>query len=258
MGYYILCFSVFVACYLLNTIFVTVFYHRGLAHGALELKPWVRRLVGHTGNWVTGIDPKAWACMHRQHHQFADTERDPHSPRRFGVPGVLLGQLTSYKAILALLIEEHPKYTQLVADLDFPVSWINRKHWAIPYAVHFAVALALGLFAHAWLLGAAYFLGLMSHPVQGWMVNALGHAYGYRNFATPDDSRNNTLVAWLVVGEGYQNNHHQNPRSPNMAVKWFELDLGYLVCCLLALLGLITIPQVDATASTETGPPAIR
>ncbi len=42
---------------------------------------------------------------------------------------------------------------------------------------------------------------MMSHPVQGWMVNALGHAVGGRNFDTPDDSRNNTVVSWLVSGE---------------------------------------------------------
>jgi stearoyl-CoA desaturase (delta-9 desaturase) len=238
---YLVCAAVLVATYAVNTTYITVFYHRGLAHGGVELKPGLRRFVAATGSWVTGLDPKAWACMHRQHHQHADTARDPHSPRNVGILGVLVAQFIAYKANLALLIMGHPKYTKIVEDLEFPVSWINRRSWAIPYALHLAIAIAIGEAAGAWLLGAAYFIGLMSHPIQGWMVNALGHAYGYRNFDTPDGSRNNTLVALLVVGEGYQNNHHRNPRSPTMAVKWYELDLGYVLCRLLGLCGLVTI-----------------
>ena len=45
------------------------------------------------------------------------------------------------------------------------------------------------------------------------MVNAFGHAVGGRNFDTENQSRNNLAVAWLIMGEGLQNNHHRFPRS---------------------------------------------
>ena len=32
-----------------------------------------------------------------------------------------------------------------------------------------------------------------------------------------------------MMGELYQNNHHKKPENPNFAVRWFELDLGYIM-----------------------------
>src|SRR5579859_2569603 len=41
-----------------------------------------------------------------------------------------------------------------------------------------------------------------------WSVNSVTHVWGYRNYATPDDSRNNPIVGLLTGGEGWHNNHH--------------------------------------------------
>ena len=236
--------AVFVAAYLLNLTYISVFYHRGLVHDAVRLTPWVRSLVVHTGSWVTGLDPKGWSCMHRMHHAFTDTERDPHSPTTLGVMGVAWGQLRSYERTLVALSKENPEYTTHVEDLDFEVHWLNRwRLWWLPYAVHLVVAVALATLADAWLLGAAYWFGMMSHPVQGWMVNAFGHAVGSRNFDTPDDSRNNTVVSWLVSGEGYQNNHHQYPASAKFSFQRGEFDWGYGMCRLFQALGMVTIVE---------------
>ncbi|MNX76490.1 Fatty acid desaturase [compost metagenome] len=247
-SYYLLCAVVLVVAYLINTTYITVFYHRGLAHGAVTLKPWLRRFVAVTGSWVTGIDPKAWACMHRQHHTYSDTAKDPHSPLNSNIFAVMLDQLRSYERILVQLLKGRPDTTAIVEDLDFPVSWVNRKRvWYLPYVAHLAIAIALGVFGGGWLLGACYFFGLMSHPIEGWLVNSFAHAFGYRNFETEDNSRNNTLIAWLVMGEGYQNNHHAHPGSAKFAFRRFELDLGYGVCLVLKGLGLLEIPRYDAT-----------
>jgi fatty-acid desaturase len=102
------------------------------------------------------------------------------------------------------------------------------------------LALAVG-----WLLGAAYFLGMMSHPVQGGLVNSLGHAWGGRNFDTPDNSRNNHPVAWLIFGEGFQNNHHRYPASARFSYRRHEVDLGYAACILLEKLGLVEIQRAS-------------
>ena len=241
-AYYVACLVVFVGAYLLNITYITVFYHRGLTHGAIELKPWVRRLVVATGSWITGLDPKGWSCMHRMHHFYSDTERDPHSPRNWGIFGLMLGQLHSYNKVLRGLNKKDPAFTGVVPDLDFPVNWLNRHRlWYLPYALHFAVWMASGFLFDAWLFGYAYFAGMMSHPLQGWAVNAFGHSHGYRNFPLNDDSRNNTLVAWFVMGEGYQNNHHRFPKAAKFSMKWFEVDMGYGLCLALEALGLLAI-----------------
>lgn len=250
MTYWILCAVVFFAAYLINILYVTVFYHRALTHSAVKLSPGVQKFVVWSGNWVTGLDPKGWTCMHRLHHQYSDTPKDPHSPVQAGIFAVLLIQLRSYQRTLLGLIAGKPYYADVVKDLEFPVNWLNRKGlWLLPYLLHAGVALVIGFAFHAWLLGACYWLGMMSHPVQGWMVNALAHHFGYRNFETPDNSRNNTMVSWLVFGEGYQNNHHYYPQSARFSVKWFEVDTGYLLCRGLQMLGVLTVNKNSLIAS---------
>lgn len=253
MGYAVACTAALVAGVLVSAAYITVFYHRAFAHGGISLRPGLRRFVVLTGPWVTGIDPKAWACMHRLHHRHSDESRDPHSPVNVGVPGVFLAQLRAYERMLSGLTLGKKSYTAVVSDLDFPISWANRHRlWFLPYVAQIVASVAIGWAFDAWLFAACLYLGLMSHPVQGWLVNSFGHAAGYRTFDTPDSSRNNLLVALFVVGEGLQNNHHYDPDSARFAYRWWEPDLGFLFCRLFQGLGLLTI--LKDRIALEAGP----
>lgn len=246
MLYLMACLVTFLAAYTLNILYVTVFYHRAIAHGSVTLHPWVKRIVVHTGSWVTGLDPKGWACMHRLHHEHSDTSKDPHSPLKDGIWSVLPMQLYSYKKTLAGLVLNKKYYSSAVKDIDFPVHWLNRKRlWYLPYLAHLVIAVILAIVFHAWALAACYWFGMMSHPLQGWMVNALAHRFGYRNFETSDNSRNNSLVAWLVFGEGYQNNHHHRPGSAKFSRKRGEVDLGFGLCLILSWFGALTFSHAE-------------
>ncbi len=60
-----------------------------------------------------------------------------------------------------------------------------------------------------------------------WLVNSASHMFGYRNYETTDDSRNNWLVAILAYGEGWHNNHHAYPRMAKHGHKWWNsISLG--------------------------------
>jgi stearoyl-CoA desaturase (delta-9 desaturase) len=253
--YILLCVGVFLLTYLLNTTTISVLYHRGLAHQAVNLRPRTRRLVARMGIWVTGLDPAGWVCMHRRHHEYSDTPADPHSPVHFGLFGVLLAQLRSYERTLVGLARGNPEYTRHVEDLDIPVNSLNRRGlWYLPYVVHFALALIIAVPTGFWALGACYWIGMMSHPIEGWLVNSLGHAVGGRNFTTPDNSRNNHLAAWLIVGEGFQNNHHRYPGSAKFSYHWWEIDPGFALCLLLERLGALEIRRstlIPSPANTD-------
>ena len=71
-----------------------------------------------------------------------------------------------------------------------------------------------------------------------WSVNSVTHIWGYRNYETDEDSRNNILVGLISNGEGWHNNHHADPRSARHGRRWWELDTTYLTIRFLAWLGL--------------------
>jgi stearoyl-CoA desaturase (delta-9 desaturase) len=240
--YILLCIVVFLAAYTLNLAVITVGYHRGLAHGAVRLHPKLRWLLLTFGNWITGLDPKAWAVMHRMHHEHSDTPLDPHSPTNVGITGILLEQLRSYERVIIAIMKNDEEVQPFLHGLDFELNWLNRRGlWWLPYVVHASIAGLLAYTTGAWLLALALFVGMLSHPIQGGLVNAFGHAVGGRNFDTDDDSRNNLAVAWLVAGEGFQNNHHAFPSSAKFSYQPWEVDLGFAACLALETVGLVDI-----------------
>ena len=241
--YLFVCGVVFLAAYLLNVLTITVGYHRGLAHKALTLHPTLKKLVIIGGNWLTGIDPKGWVVMHRMHHEHSDGPMDPHSPLNEGFFGIGLAQLRGYKKVMVGLLKQKPEYLKYAKDLDFELNALNRTRvWYLPYLLHLFVALTLAVTV-GWLLGLAYFAGMMSHPVQGAIVNSFGHAMGSRNFELDDNSRNNHFAAWLIMGEGFQNNHHRYPASASFSYLRSEIDLGYVACRALEAVGLLKIKR---------------
>jgi stearoyl-CoA desaturase (delta-9 desaturase) len=252
--YFAACAAVFLCAYLLNVLTITIGYHRSLAHKSIALHPALRRLVIQGGNWLTGLDPKAWVVMHRLHHEHSDTPEDPHSPMNVGILGIGLEQLRSYKRVIIGLLKEDRAYTRYAKDLDFPLSPLNRSgRWYLPYLVHALIGIVLGFWV-GWLLGVAYYFGMVSHPVQGGLVNSFGHAVGGRNFENGDNSRNNHVVAWLVFGEGFQNNHHRYPASATFSYRRSEIDLGYVACMALEKAGLIAIDRKHLIPRPEWSP----
>lgn len=258
MVYYAVCLAVLVTAYFVNTATITVIYHRGWAHRALTIAPWLERFMRVAGNWLTGLDPKGWVCMHRMHHAHSDTEKDPHSPLHKGFFGVLYAQLKAYERCLVGISRKDPTYLRVVEDLEFDISALNRRRlWQLPYLVHFGIAVVLATVLGWWLLGACYFFGIMSHPIEGWLVNSFGHAFGTRNFDTPDNSRNNHPVGLFVFGEGYQNNHHQYPSSAKFSYRWYELDTGWAVCWVLDKLGLVRVHREKLIPAPDSSPDSV-
>lgn len=99
-----------------------------------------------------------------------------------------------------------------------------------------ADALQFGSSLVVW--GAAVRTVLVWHIT--WSVNSVTHLWGYRNYETPDNSRNNILIGLLAGGEGWHNNHHAAPTSARHGHKWWEFDVTWLSIRVFMLLGLAT------------------
>jgi stearoyl-CoA desaturase (delta-9 desaturase) len=72
-----------------------------------------------------------------------------------------------------------------------------------------------------------------------WSVNSVTHVWGYRNYDTDDNSRNNWLVGLWSNGEGWHNNHHADQRAAAHGHKWWEIDVTWLTIRVLEKLGLV-------------------
>ena len=72
-----------------------------------------------------------------------------------------------------------------------------------------------------------------------WAVNSIGHVWGYQNYDTGDNSRNNWFVALIAHGEGWHNNHHEDQRSARHGHRWWEYDMSWWVIVTLEKLGLV-------------------
>jgi len=238
--YYVACIAILIITFQLTLAYISIFYHRAFTHRSIILNPVLKKFVIATGNWLTGIEPKTWICMHRRHHLYSDTKLDPHSPQNHGLYSLLWYQLKAYERTTTKLRAKHRDYTRIVKDLDFPIHWLNRNGlWYLPHILHLLIATFIAIYFHAYLFAACYWIGMNSHPIQGWLVNGLGHSKGYRTFKTPDSSTNNLAVGYFVMGEGFQNNHHQDARQAKFSVKWWEIDTGYGLCKILEWVGLL-------------------
>ena len=71
------------------------------------------------------------------------------------------------------------------------------------------------------------------------MVNSVAHTYGYKNYQTNDESRNNFIVGVLAHGEGWHNNHHFTQAAVNHGHRWWEVDLSFYV---IYVIGLLCVP----------------
>jgi stearoyl-CoA desaturase (delta-9 desaturase) len=188
--------------------------------------------------------------VHRRHHQFADEEMDPHSPLA-GFFWAHMGWLLVKKDDMSRrpLIERYAK--DIIRDPFY--AWIERRsNWmkiglgswlvffaagvggmalsghSLPDAARFGLSLVI------W--GGALRTVLVWHFT--WSVNSVTHVWGYRNYETPDVSRNNALIALVAGGEGWHNNHHADSRSARHGHEWWEIDPTWMVIRLLMLLGL--------------------
>ncbi|MCA9191899.1 MAG: fatty acid desaturase [Planctomycetales bacterium] len=214
-------------------------YHRLLTHASFGTPTWLRRLIGTIGCLAGEGPPLMWVANHRLHHARSDQEGDPHSPRD--------GGWWSHAFWLAYKVggKNTSEYYRKWAPDIYRDRYFRMLEYAfIPLNVGLSVILGLlgyylggSTLAVSWLVWAvAVRMVFVLHST--WFVNSASHMWGYRNYETRDDSRNNWWVALLTYGEGWHNNHHAHPRMALHGHKWWEVDVTYRTILLMKKLGL--------------------
>lgn len=236
---YILLF--FLSHWFLSLFCQTFFLHRYASHKMFSMSPFWERffyLLTFIAQGSSFLNPRAYAIMHRMHHSYSDTEKDPHSPHFFKD----VWQMTMKTKDIYLQYVKYGKEPEKAFAGNYPEwkwldkisdMWVVRIFFGVMYFLFY-----LKFAPHLWLfllLPIHFFMG----PVQGAIVNWCGHKYGYSNFNNNDHSKNTIPIDLFLMGELMQNNHHKNPNSPNFAKRGFEFDPGYPLIKLLHAIGVI-------------------
>jgi fatty-acid desaturase len=236
--------------YVFGGLGINLCYHRLLTHRGLVCPTWLEHGFAILGVCSMQDTPARWVAVHRRHHEHADRRDDPHSPLAGFLWGHVGWMLVENRDLVRLgIYDRYAKdilrdkfYRRLERTLLYPAIVVGS------WAAFFLGGLTVGLLAGDDAAQAIRFGGsvlvwgvfvrvvLVWHIT--WSVNSLSHLWGYQNYHTGEQSRNNWFVAILTSGEGWHNNHHADPRSARHGHRWWEIDLIFGFVRLLEFAGL--------------------
>jgi stearoyl-CoA desaturase (delta-9 desaturase) len=215
--------------YYLRMFGITGGYHRYFAHRAYKASRVFQFVLAWLGCSALQKGPLWWAGHHRGHHRHSDTPDDPHSPHETTFWWSHVGWIMS---------EEHTEtpWDSIQDWSRYPeLRWLDRYHWIPGVVLAVACYLIGGWSGLVW--GFVVSTILVYHAT--FSINSLSHLFGKRRYATPDDSRNNFLLALITLGEGWHNNHHHYQSSANQGFFWWEVDISYYTLRVLSCFGLV-------------------
>ena len=240
----------FLGNYLFGTLGINLFYHRFLTHKGFQCPKWLERLLAILAVCCFQDSPARWVAVHRRHHECSDEEGDPHSPVR-GFLWAHVGWVL-VKSNDATRLELYARYAKdILRDpfyrkLEDPRIYVGvlALQCLVFFGAGFLIGLVLGadlqsalVFAASWLIWGVFVRTVFVWHAT-WSVNSVAHVWGYQNYDTGENSRNNLLIGYLTNGEGWHNNHHADPRSARHGHRPFEFDLTWLTIRFLARMGL--------------------
>jgi stearoyl-CoA desaturase (Delta-9 desaturase) len=236
----------FLAHWFLSLFCQTFFLHRYSSHKLFTMNLfWERFFYFFTfiTQGASFLNPRAYAILHRMHHAYSDTEKDPHSPHFFKD----VWQMTMVTKDIYLNYAKYKIEPEKAFRGGYPIwktldrisdSWLVRILFAFSYVL-FYVMFATSPWMYL-LLPIHFFMG----PVHGAIVNWCGHKYGYSNYDNADHSKNTLPIDFLMLGELFQNNHHKSPNSVNFAKKWYEFDPTFPLIKMMDRIGIIKIRKL--------------
>ena len=228
----------------------TFFLHRYSAHKMFTMSPFWEKyfyLLTYLSQGSSYLTPRAYAVLHRMHHAYSDTEKDPHSPHHTENLFTMMWKTKNiYNDLVFNKMNVEPEF-----DNNFPV-WqkvdnigenaVYRVMWGTVYAlIYIAAYIWLDM---PWYLFFLLPIHWLMGPIHGAIVNWSGHKYGYSNFDNNDKSKNSLILDVVMMGELFQNNHHKLPNRVNFGAKWYEFDPTYPVIRFLDWLKIIRIKTV--------------
>lgn len=182
----------------INGLGIVCGYHRLISHKSYKTK-W-KNVLSVIGCMAVQGSPLVWAGLHRAHHAYSDTDKDPHTPSKHW-----------WKALMSPVNKIELKFVKDLVRDKFQQILHRYYMWGF-------VGYYLALF---WFLSIEMFIAVGLIPVSlTWIavhsVNLFCHFKSLQNIS---------IISWLSFGEGYHSNHHANPGRHRFG----DIDLGATV-----------------------------
>ena len=256
----------FLVFYTVTGLGLTLGYHRLFAHKAFQVPKWLEHTIALCGYLAIQRGPIFWCAMHRMHHRHTDIPgRDPHTPNE-GLLHVHLGWMQRRRRD----VWEQVIYRRWTPDLMRDPFYVRLDDQRFDY---FAYLLLVSLsYVAGGLVGAAFsptgafdrhnamcflvWVGVLNRVAilhAFGLINSACHIIGSRPYSThgADSSVNNAVVAFLIFGEGWHNNHHAFPTSARQGLQWYQWDPAWYAIWLLKTVGLATSVQLPSELALQ-------
>lgn len=175
--------------YILAFIGITLGYHRYFSHKQFFAPKWLKVIFLYCGYLCGGRSALTWAAVHRMHHVYADTPKDPHSPK----------YKKWYEIILSLWkVKNIPR--RFCKDLlnDKLVMHFHSEGWKYIFLTYFFALLI------NWKLLIILLLVFVYSYIAFGLLNYLGH--------NKNGPINNIIINLFAPFEGNHANHHRSTK----------------------------------------------
>lgn len=204
----------------LLTMVRSIFGHRIWAHKGAELHPRLESIglflftLGCIGSSI------GFTGLHRAHHRYSDTAKDPHSPTHVSILKILFYiPYAKYEIKYAIDLIRSKKHV-----------WYLKHYWTINFLFWWLLYWIDPTFLTIWIAGVGV------NIFKANMVNVIGHTIGKVK------PRNAMISSYIFLdGEFLHGNHHDDPANWNFSKKWYQIDLSALVLRIFSGLGWATL-----------------
>ncbi len=211
-----------VVYYYITGLGITAGYHRLWAHRAYNASKPLQYILALAGAGAVEGSIKWWSRGHRAHHRYTDTDLDPYNahrgffyshigwmlvkPRR--KPGVADVSDLNKSYIVKW---QHQYYLILIALMAFTVPTLVAHYgWGDARGGYvYAGVLRLCFVHHVRFLVSLIMSSFNLLPQSTFCVNSLAHWLGETPFDDKHTPKDHMITAFVTVGEGYHNFHHQ-------------------------------------------------
>ncbi|KAH3673284.1 hypothetical protein WICMUC_003743 [Wickerhamomyces mucosus] len=224
-------------------------YHRLWAHRSFTATSSIKFIYAVFGTSCGLGSIKTWVPIHRAHHRYIDTEKDPHHIRKglwyshFG--WIILNPKVKVKNSIKECYGD---------DLDNEklIDWQSDNYHELAILTGLLIpCLICGIFWNDYFGGLIYAGVLRAFIIQqnSFFVNSIGHVLGTQPYDDRKSHRNNWALSFLTFGEGSNNFHHEFSADFRNGIHWYEFDPVKYHILSLYYIGLVT--KINRTADTS-------